>query len=105
MRDAVTGMQIGGTLGRNASYNAGQEKVCSCVRGRGDVISELMSTKAEYKERQADVQKSNVCSAFIDRPSNPLGRTFYLGMSASPPGGDVSFCSHNVRCWHLADMA
>jgi hypothetical protein len=45
------------------------------MSGRGGAISVFMSTKAEYKERQAAVQKFNVCSTFVDRPSRPLERT------------------------------
>ncbi|MGA7581738.1 MAG: hypothetical protein WBW59_10655, partial [Pseudolabrys sp.] len=41
----------------------------------GGMISLSESTKAEYKERQPAVQKSFVCSHFVEYPSSPLDRT------------------------------
>jgi hypothetical protein len=60
------------------------EQCCSRLGGRiksalipipSGTIPFLESTKAEYKERQPAVQKFNVCSTFVDRPSSPLDRT------------------------------
>ncbi|HKA76606.1 MAG TPA: hypothetical protein VKD19_05815, partial [Pseudolabrys sp.] len=72
--------------------------------GRGSAISVLMSTKAEYRERQRAVPKSNRFSNLADSRPFPLDRTSVLGICAYAPEADILRVGWQVRFVPIADM-